>query len=515
MGLFSSKCTKCDAAVKKTARFCRKCGTPAPKGWFKSPSGHWVGVESVYDPHTGDELRPEEREMFTTHGWRRTPGVFAQQADWELIRGRIKDLLVVEEGTQVVVQTGGITHKILFPGQHRLDSVLDAFKIFGRKGPRRLTFIETAPFGLALRCEELKTKEDMSVHLVAEILLRLDEEGASAFVTNFLGKERMVAVSQIEKRILGEIIMAARDLASVAPIDDLVRDPALRLSLEDKLRDVLSKALSEIGLVLERVGSVEFTGPAYERLRVQSGESEELRRRLELEQLVRDRLLKESKGKAKAEFDVEEFTRNLAHERDIEEESLGHTLEVLKQRGFQELDAEKQAHELEKHSRQMANEFEMKRKEHELETQMAEVDHKRNVDETADWNDAKKQKRLMELEVEKERMAAYGGADLQTLIAALPDERSSALLKLNEQSLKAGMKPEQILALAVENNPSAAAALKELLSSEKETLKERLQEQKKSAEQWADRLEQVMRESLAAMGDASKKGPVFLRDRLN
>ena len=70
----------CGNKVPKRARFCNKCGKPAPGGWWRCPQcNKWIGNDSRFCPHCNAELYPDERVDMAGGVWHKEPGQFAQR----------------------------------------------------------------------------------------------------------------------------------------------------------------------------------------------------------------------------------------------------------------------------------------------------------------------------------------------------------------------------------------------------------------------------------------------------
>ncbi|MGJ3242379.1 MAG: hypothetical protein ACFE0O_05415 [Opitutales bacterium] len=504
MGLFSNQCPKCGQPVKRAARFCSKCGTGAPKGWFKSPhSGKLVGNDSAFDPFTGEALAPEVREQFTGDGWLAPDGVLAQRIQLALVEERLKGDIVLQPTVGLILVEDGSLQKTLGPGGKHKASSLRGFLI-RKSGNAEAILVNSGPYGLPIRSDKFRTGDDFEVSVYAEIRFTVDLENADKLLTAFLATDDQLMFDEAGPHLMKAINACARDTIAATDVETLVKNADARLAFEDKLAGALSEALGELGLGLDKLGAVEFTGPAYEQIRQQSGEAEQLRKRLEVQKRARSLILDESAHKARSEDELEKELRTLAAERDLQEAGLSHELAVVKQKNFHGLSARQQAFELEQQGIRVEKELEEEMKRHARMLEQKRAEHRDRVAQTTDWIGVKKDKERAKLDIEKERIAAFSNQDITALIAALPPERAQSLMAMHARLQEANLTPEQMLARAAANNPEAARALGQMLAANADKDRETNARLDKQSSEWAGHLEKVMRESVKAIGKASQ-----------
>ena len=81
------KAKRCGYRVKKAAKGCSKCGSPAPGGWTRCPKcGKWVGNESDFCWHCRTALHPADRTTLSDGIWQKPAGVLLSVWMWVISR---------------------------------------------------------------------------------------------------------------------------------------------------------------------------------------------------------------------------------------------------------------------------------------------------------------------------------------------------------------------------------------------------------------------------------------------
>jgi hypothetical protein len=512
------KAQRCNYKVKKSARICSSCGTPAPGGWWKCPTcSKWVGNESNFCWNCRAELWPEERLQVSDGRWRKPAGSLAQKFDVGDIKKLLhkKGSIFVEEGSSAILLQNGKFKDLLGPGEHTVDSLGRKINNWGDPPPRTVVLIDSGDVAVPVHVMDLRTAEDVSVELYAEMHIRLggDKKKAQALMENVIKDARSLSYRDYAAQLESEIRTAARNLCNTSTIEDLFKDPELRLRIEDELQRILETSSARFGFELLRVSAAEVVSPEYELLRKQNGDVELQRRGLEFEQRAREIVQKDRMHEFKTEQDLEEYMEQMGHERGVSATQREHVLGLLKQRQRHEIDDKeldhcmaseinRRQHELEKARIHRVDQLEQA----ETAAAVSGIKTGQEVDEAGKWLDVRRKKEALKREDEAERIKMVEGRDLQTLLAALPEERHASLLKMQEQAGKAAMSPEQLMAMAIEKTPAAAEALKawkEAESSQKEQSLEKIEDVLKEN---ADRMERIMREALRTTGEAAKGG---------
>lgn len=260
---------RCGKRVRKAARYCNRCGSAAPGGWWRCPQcKRWVGAESLYCWNCRARLHPESRGDLAGGTWQRQPGVFARRIEVAEVRRLLEKGLNVEIGTVALLLEGGQVKAMLEPGRHTVETLgRKLLGLFATPAPQTVVLVEAGDVVLPLRFGELRTREELKVEGYTEVCFRFAPARAEAFVANVLKGQESLSYDGLADWMRQEIRGALVDAVQASSIDELVKDPQRRLRIEDALRASLAAALERSGVELVRVASAEFTGPEYEALR--------------------------------------------------------------------------------------------------------------------------------------------------------------------------------------------------------------------------------------------------------
>ena len=314
MGLFSDTCPECGNKVSKKARFCSKCGHGAPHGWVTCPSCRkWVGNDSRFCPHCNHPLHPEERIDLAGGVWDRQSGAFAQRIEISDVTGIEKSGLKIQEGTLAILLDAGKKAAILGPGLHKLEGTLRNINWFGNPPPRSVVMVDAGDCVFRMDFKGMRTAEELSIDVVAEVTLRFSPAEANGFLANVMKEERIVSAEPICAWLASEAEAAVKDMCLQSTVEDLVKDPERRPRFEDAIGRALKDLLKRSGLELVRVGYVDFVSAYYEKMRKQYGELDARRRQLEYDRKLHEHMLaedgetREFKLRRRSEFEDERY----------------------------------------------------------------------------------------------------------------------------------------------------------------------------------------------------------------
>jgi len=316
----------CGHDVKKKARFCSKCGAPAPKGWTKCPScGKWVGNEMTHCWNCNHALYPESRTDLAGGVWNRAEGLFAERFEVGEVENMLRQGIQVQEGTAAILIDAGKESSVLGPGRHDPDSTLRAINWFGNPPPRSVVLVDAGEFIVPLRMSEgLLTADNFNVGVYAELTLRFIRGRADDFLANFMKDARSASYEELSSSIASTLVYGIKNLCATSTIDDLVKDPARRDQFEAAIRKAADETLKAWGFEVIRVGAADFTSPEYEKVRMANVGLEEKRRELEFLAKTRELVATELKtangsemDKAKTEQELADYLAQLAQEKDI------------------------------------------------------------------------------------------------------------------------------------------------------------------------------------------------------
>ncbi|MGN0853135.1 MAG: zinc ribbon domain-containing protein [Kiritimatiellia bacterium] len=228
----------CGNKVSKRARFCNKCGKPAPGGWWKCPQcGKWIGNDSHFCPHCNAPLYPDDRVAMAGGVWRKEPGLFAQRFEIGDVRRLLAQKLQVQAGTAAILMDAGEISGILEAGWHQPDGLARKINWFGNPPPRSVVLVDAGEVIVPLHLEGLRTAEHIPIEFYGELVLRFkgDKDAARAFCGNVLKGDRSYAFSQIAGRVEPLIRGAVDEMCNTATLEDLVKDPERRIRLQERI----------------------------------------------------------------------------------------------------------------------------------------------------------------------------------------------------------------------------------------------------------------------------------------
>lgn len=493
---------RCGNAVKKSAKFCNKCGSPAPGGWWKCPScSKWVGNESHFCWNCNTPLHPEQRAGIAGGRWQNRAGIFAEVLEVGDIKKLLKDGLIVSEGTVALVLDSGAYKDFLMPGSHNVDSLARKINNWGSPPPRTVILVEASEVVLPIRAENLRSAEDLEVRFYGEVILRFNPKLAKGFVANLLRSQRELTLEEIGEALENEIRHAVEQFCTTSTIEDIVKDPARRLHLEDSLREVLERTVESWGIEVVRVSAAEFSGRAYEQLRQKSGEVEEKRRDLEFNERLRELLKSEKMGEFKSESDLEEYIAQLAQERGVSDSHREHELTRLKQVQRHELEAAEAVHQMDEEDSRVSHDIGIDNLRDAYARAKQVQDAEADIEVGKMGLELRSQKEAGKLKAMGGKADILKGVSMETRISLEEDPQKRAeLIKLHTMEVMKGRSTEEILVIAAQESPEAARALTESLRARNSDL----DEQKKLSAEHSAQLERILDKSLKAMGEAAK-----------
>jgi len=508
---------RCQNRVSKAARFCGKCGSPAPGGWWKCYGcGKWVGNNSNFCPHCSTPLYPDTRVDMAGGIWQKGMDVLAQRFEVGDVSRLLKDGLQVQTGTAAILLDAGKVKDVIGPGRYEPDSLARKINWFGNPPPRSIILIDEGDIAVPVRIESLRSAEQVEIEFYGEIVLRFNPKKAEEFLSNLFKNKNSMSYKELCEVLSGEIRHAVDEMCVSSTIDDLVRDPKRRLRLEDTLEGVLKGVSDRFGFDVVRVSQAEFTGEAYERLAAKQGEVEETRRRVELDQRLMELLNKEKMGKFKTEHELAEYAAQLAHERGISELQKGREIEILKDGWRRQNQLEEARHNMalerdaNAHKIGLAVEWDDYNRDKMIKDAAAKAEarqkqfeqEKRETEVAFQWRREKDKIKHDDL---KEMAEIIKGKSLQDLMVLIDDpEKRKDLMAFRQQEIKSGMNEKQILAMAVEKSPAAADALARMAGLQSKDAEDRIEEMRKLMKEMMERDERILKTALEPGVEAAK-----------
>lgn len=497
---------RCGNKVKKSARFCNKCGRPAPGGWWKCPScGKWVGNESHFCWNCNTALAPERRAGMAGGRWQHRMDRLAERFEVGDIKRLLTDGLVVEEGTIALLLDAGVFKDVLQPGRHNLDSLARKINNWGSAPPRTVVLLEASEIILPLRIEGLRSAEELEIRFYGEAILQFQAEEARGFLANLLKGRQELSLEDVSELLAGEIRYAVENFCNTTTIEDIVKDPERRLRLEDELRATIEKSVNSYGFALVRFSSAEFYGRAYEELRQKAGDLEVKRREVEFGQKLRQLLAGDEMERLKSDHDLSDYVDRLAHERGISDVHRDHEKARLLQVKRHEVEASELIHQLEQEQERFQHELSQRKERDRYEREKQEADLQADLAAGKAALELKRERQAVKREDLQATASILKNQDIDTLIALVDDpDKRKQLLEVHKRATMKGASAEEILALTAGDSPHLAEALTQIMRHRTEDKTEALQEREKLTKEHTAQLERIMQKVIDAVGGSAK-----------
>jgi hypothetical protein len=540
---------RCRAAVKKKARFCSTCGSPAPGGWRRCPNPacrKWVGNESAFCPHCRQALNPGDRFEVINGRWQRPAGELARRFETLNLLDDIKRTgLVIDAGTRALLLDGGKVRDVLEAGSHSLESLGHKINHWGNPPPRSVVLVDGSEHILPLECRNLKDARQQTVNMNLTLRWRLGqkERQLEAFFVEMLKGEDRLASFAVNEGLEEELSSILKVAVANLDAESLLRDPEGREKLHQELRERLEQSLETYGLELTRVTALEVTVPEIERLLEQEGAGVRARRSLDLEKEMLGRAAEAEAMRTRHKFDSREFQEQVSHEaklRDLtrEEEMRNVTHGTRMSKAEQEFEFRDRLRDHERENQKLGNqdrrEDENLDKQHERENRKLDAlsddeidrlthqrdldknlsEHELNVRKTKDALELRKLKNAQTHEDKQKEMELLGMkakilADLkpEVLLALEPDaEVRRDLQGFFEMRMKGEMSPEALLVLLAEKSPQAGQALFEKSGLDRQAWESLIQTQREDLRDTLDRQERLFNKAQETTAQAAKSG---------
>ncbi len=514
MGLFSDKCEKCGVKVKKRARFCSKCGEAAPGSWVKCSScNKWIGVESEYCPHCKALQRRDERELIENNVIPLKRGVFAQRVDMKQILARLDKSkeVIVEHGTAAILMVDGNIEDVLGPGTYAA-SEGRLKKFISGESTKSLFVVNAGEIVFPYSNDELRSKEDMHLEVYSEVILQFDPRHAGNLISNVIKGRRslfhapvldggqdgditMLGHSDFWNFLKNEFHNSIKKLCYSISIDDLIKNPDVRLKFEKEFTEQFQRAGLSCGMRLIRVSAIEFSGADYEGLREKNGEIELATRQAVLEKRARQTLMEGQKDKVKDEQELQLYLDQLAQEYSIDQDQKAFDLEVFRNNLSHDLQLKKISQERQllseeaEYQRQeeiLARTFninetvrtrdferseERKDVEQEIDLDDKRFTHDQNkearehaakMSRLSDMLDLKERKKAIKMQEKRDLLSEYAKYSDAQLATILPPEQVEQILKVRQLEREAKeredmskLSPEAIMAMKLNSGDVA------------------------------------------------------------
>ena len=490
----------CGRQVNNQAKFCSKCGSPAPGGWWRCGGcGRHIGNESQTCPHCGRSHNTGIRVDLADGRWKKAEDVFAERFEMSDVAPLLEKGLNIEESQCAILLEGGAVKDVLGAGFYQTADISEA----DQTGERSIVMVDNSEYCLYLTAESLRTKDDLAADLHATLVLRFDGSHAREFMQNLMGSSMFLhngavtaalAYDEIAHSVLHSMDDAIRSFCSNETISDLFRSADSRIRLENHIAGSLARNLASIGMIFVRLKGVDFESEVFSKLRDMSGQVEAKRQEIEF-MLRADELANDAtRREAMSEFEMEDYMKQLAHDKGIKDELRNQEIERLRktwknqqekeaiehesdladlsqsrqqnreraQAEFQEeMDDLHRRKELDRRIEEHKNAIEYTQLDNQVQSLKLEMEKKKTQAEqeaTEGWLKIKQQKQAFNQNQKIEMMKAASGADLKAMLMAEDDpDKREQLMKMYEMEMQSKMTPELLLAAAAARGNAAAA----------------------------------------------------------
>ena len=329
--------TICNHKVNVQARFCSKCGAPAPGGWWKcSGCGEYIGNDSKTCPHCGKTQSVTVRQNFSNGTWIKNEDVIAEYIELEDVASMMEKGLNVHTNQLCLFLSGGRIVEILEPGTYSDEQLKVMAEPFG--GNRGVVMVDKAEFPVRICVEKLYSKENIEADLHISMTVAPDALNISHFLQNCMGKgltlnkgsfSSVVTYDEIARNVLQFSDMLAREYCVTRSVKDFFCDANVRKELEKHISEELFGHLHSLGMTLVRLGEIEFESEVFEKLRKNSGDLERYRRELEFMDQVKELENDKKRQETLTENEMADFFREVAKEKNIKEQLYTEEMEQL------------------------------------------------------------------------------------------------------------------------------------------------------------------------------------------
>ena len=318
----------CNHKVNTSARFCSKCGSPAPGGWWKcSGCGEMIGNDSTSCPHCGKTQSISARQHLSDGMWVKNEEILAEFIDLEDVTVKMDNGLNVQPHQCCLFFAGGKMVERLESGVYTDGDLKEKSAPYG--GKRNIVMIDKGEFPVSICVEKLYSQDNIAADLHITLTLRLGELNVNLFLQNFMGNgltlgrgkfSNVVVYDEIARNILQFTDLLAREYCSGRTVKDFFCNSTTRKELENYLEKELFDHLKSAGMSLVRLGEVEFESEVFEELRKRTGDLEAKRRELEFMESVRELENETRRREITSESEMEDFLRESAKDKKIKEQ---------------------------------------------------------------------------------------------------------------------------------------------------------------------------------------------------
>ncbi len=332
----------CGARVAIGAKFCRKCGAPAPGGWWTCPiCGKKVGNDSPKCSHCGTILDKVDRHLLQGGVWSPEYGTFAQRFGLNACRSNLENGLEIQAGQIGILLNGGNICQELKPGNYPLNLLDEANSTTGQNGKKSVIILQSGEQKYSFVLDEMRTREGLDIRVTLAIFIAYAPGRYAEFVNNMMGNPALIngnltsatlTMDAIAHHILYEQTeLIVKRFCFNMNAEDLITNTDIPMQLEKHLASALQNRLEAYGFQFKGVSEVNFSGKMFEELQKQAGELEAKRHSLDYAYQA-DKYIKDHERRmSQQDFEQEMYLKELAHKAQVKDEELARELERLRQ----------------------------------------------------------------------------------------------------------------------------------------------------------------------------------------
>jgi RNA polymerase subunit RPABC4/transcription elongation factor Spt4 len=336
MWFFSEKCSNCKAKVKQDASFCPQCGEPSPRASLVCQGcGKELKGSAKFCAACGSAVRPKSSEAAPVdrlNRWRRSPDEFARRIEAGDLQGMLRRGLVVEPGTKALVFQGGALAGVVAQGTFDLGRPMPGVDT---AAPATAILVDAGDTPLSLLYRDLSSREDVPVDVIVEAVVRLADP--AALWGNLMHGREVLAIGGLAETLWSAGANVVRARVKQTAADELKGNLELKHLLENEWRQQVTESISRGGLELVELRFVEFSSPAYDKIRQRRAETflaeqriADAEHRATLNRRLREVLTRDRMDKFTSANDFEQFVRQTEHEMGMKEVIRAAEMEELK-----------------------------------------------------------------------------------------------------------------------------------------------------------------------------------------
>jgi len=471
--------------------------------------------------------------------WERKPDDIAVRIESSDVKSKWGNKpFVVFDGTVALVFSKGRLLGQLASGQHDIDGRFRSW--LAGDAPTTLIIVDEGDIPLDVDVSALYSQESIALDIAIRLTLSLAPP--ETFYLNVMKGRKRYVQEDLRSHLRPELFDALLSFTSTHPIEDLYHNPALRQQAVEVLSERIGPSLDRLGFGLVALNVVSVTSDQFDGHRekqadvdLEARDADVRAARLEVLQRVREDLAEGLKQKAVTMSELRDSMHQATHELGLKDRlredelarldaRLDQDARDFEQERTQSRDLSGVEHELAVDASKRSHEREQG--ELDLDAFLAERvksagtdEEVRDLERSGDEKDlelakkireealeARRQKKMQDVEIERERIEALSKADTATKIA-LGLGHEETLLELERLEKQKELTPDQLLVIAAEHSDAAAAALAERFKSEGklneevlDQVRRQLEQERQAGREHAQQLERILNQSLEQMG---------------